>query len=81
MLILLALKPALSVTILYTSFINKLITAAGVLNGVLPLQIELVALLMQSFKFFSCFVELNLGGLCLSHLLLKLISLTSNLDC
>ena len=80
MLILLALKPAFSVTILHTSFINKLITAAGVLNGVLPLQIKLVALLMQSFKFFGCFVELNLCGLCLSHLLLKLISLAGNLN-
>ena len=79
MLILLTLKPALSVTILHTSFINKLITSAGVFNGVLPLQIELVALLMQSFKFFCCFIELNLSGLCLSHLLLKLISLSSNL--
>ena len=35
---------------------------------------------MQTFKFFSCFVELNLSGLCLSHFLLKFISLASNLN-
>ena len=80
MLILLALKPALSVTILHTSFINKLITTAGVFNGVLPLQIKLVALLRQTFKFFGCLVELNLSGLCLSHFLLKFISFASNLN-
>ena len=35
---------------------------------------------MQSFKFFSCFVELNLSGLSLSHFLLKFISLASDFD-
>ena len=79
-LILFAFKPALGVTVLDTCLVDELITTTTVLNGVLPLQVKLVPLLMESFEFFSGLVKLNLGGLRLRYLLLELISLASDLD-
>ena len=80
MLILLALQPALGVTVLDTSLIDKLITATTVLDGVLPLQVKFVSLLMEAFEFFGCLVKFNLGGLSFSDFLLELVSLAGNLD-
>ena len=80
MLILLALQPALGVTVLDTSLIDKLITATTVLDGVLPLQVKFVSLLMEAFEFFGGLVKFNLGGLSFSDLLLELGSLAGNLD-
>ena len=80
MLILLALQPALGVTVLDTSLIDKLITATTVLDGVLPLQVKFVSLLMEAFEFFGGLVKFNLGGLSFSDLLLELVSLAGNLD-
>lgn len=79
-LVLLPLEPALRVTVLNTSLVDELITASRVLNSVLPLQIKLMALLMQTFEFFCGLVKLNLGGLSLSDLLLKLVGLAGHLD-
>jgi hypothetical protein len=59
---------------------DKSITTAGVFNGFLPLEIELVALLMKSFKFLGGFVKFNLGGLGFSDFLFKFAALTSHLD-
>jgi hypothetical protein len=59
---------------------DKSITTTGVFNGFLPLEVELVALLMKSFKFFGGFIKLNLGGLGFSDFLLKFAALTSDLD-
>ena len=80
MLVFLALEPALSVTVLHTRLVDKLIATATILNGVLPLQVQLVALLMQPFEFLCSLVELNLGGLRLSDLLLEFVGLTSHLN-
>ena len=80
MLILLALQPALGVTVLDTSLIDKLVTATTVLDGVLPLQVKFVSLLMEAFEFFGGLVKFNLGGLSFSDLLLELVSLAGNLD-
>ena len=80
MLILLALQPALGVTVLDTSLIDKLITATTVLDVVLPLQVKFVSLLMEAFEFFGGLVKFNLGGLSFSDLLLELGSLAGNLD-
>lgn len=79
-LILLAFEPRLAVAVLNTSLINELITSARVLDSVLPLEVELVALLMQSFEFFRGFVKLNLRRLRLGNFLLKLLRFPSNLN-
>ena len=63
-----------------TSLVDKLVTTPGVFNGLLPLQVQLVTLLMQAFEFFSCFVKLDLSGLGLSDLLLKLLALRTNFN-
>ena len=80
MLILLPLEPALGIAILHTRLVDKLIATTRVLNGVLPLQIELVTLLMQPFEFLGGLIQFDLGGLSLSHFLLELIGLTGNLN-
>ena len=81
MLVLLAFEPALSVTVLYSSLVDKLITSARVLNGILPLKVKLVALLMDAFEFFGGLVELNLCSLSLSDFLFELLGLAGDLDC
>jgi len=80
-LVLFALEPALGVTILHTCLVDEFITAARVFNGVLPLQVQLVALLMQTFEFLCGLVQLNLGGLSFSHFLLQLLCFASHLNC
>ena len=80
MLVLLALEPTLGVAVLHTSLVDELVTTARVLNGVLPLQVQLVSFLMQTFEFFCGLVQLDLGGLRLSHFLFQLGCLASDLD-
>ena len=79
-LVLLALEPALAVTVLDTSFVDELITTATVLNSVLPLEVKLVPFLVQPFEFLGRLVELDLRGLSLRHLLLELLGLAGDLD-
>jgi len=79
-LILLALKPALSVTVLNTSLVDEFVTAATVFDRVLPLQVKLVPLLMQPFEFLGSLVQLNLRGLRLSDFLFELSSFTGDLN-
>lgn len=67
-LVLFALQPALGITVLHSSLVDEFISSTGVLDGVLPLEVELVALLMEAFKFFRGLVELNLSGLRLRNL-------------
>lgn len=76
--VLFALQPALCVSVLHTSLVNELISSTGVFDGVLPLEVELVALLVQTFKFLCGFVKLNLGGLSLCNFLLEFIRLASH---
>ena len=80
MLVLLALEPTLRVTVLDARLVDEFITSATVLNGILPLQVQFVALLMQPFEFLCSLVEFNLGGLRLSDFLLELIGLTGHLN-
>ena len=56
------------------------VAAAGVLNGFLPLEVELMALLVETFEFLGCFVKLDLSGLGFSNLLLQLAALAANLN-
>ena len=79
-LILLALKPALSVTVLNTGLVDEFVTAATVFNRVLPLQVKLVPLLMQPFEFLGSLVQLNLRGLRLSDFLFELSSFAGDLN-
>ena len=51
-----------------------------VLHGFLPLEVKLVALLMESAEFFGSLVKLDLGGLSLSDFVLELLSFAGNLD-
>ena len=79
-LVLFALQPAFAVTVLDTSLVDELIAATTVFNRVLPLQVELVSLLMQPFEFLSGFIKFDLSGLRLSHLLFELLGLAGDLD-
>ena len=79
-LVLLALEPALAVTVLDARLVDELVAAPAVLDRVLPLQVQLVPLLVQPFEFFGRLVELDLRGLRLSHLLLELLGLAGHLD-
>jgi len=81
MITLLFLEPALGATVLNTSLVDELISSAGVFDSVLPLKVELMALLMDAFEFLGGLVEFDLGGLSLSDLLLELLSLAGHLDC
>ena len=79
-LILLALQPALRITVLDARFVDELVTAATVFNGVLPLQVQLVSLLMQPFEFFRCLVQFNLRGLSLRDLLFEFSGFAGDFD-
>lgn len=81
MITLLFLEPALGATVLNTSLVDELISSAGVFDSVLPLKVELMALLMDAFEFLGGLVEFDLSGLSLSDLLLELLSLAGHLDC
>ena len=79
-LVLLAVEPVLGFTVLFSRRVDQLVTSTTVFNGVLPLKVKLMALLMETLELLSSLIQLNLSGLSLSDLLLQLISLTSNLD-
>ena len=80
-LVLFTLEPALGVTILHTCLVNQFIATARVFNGVLPLQVQLVTLLMQTFEFLRGLVQLNLSGLSFGHFLLQLLCFAGDLNC
>ena len=63
-----------------TFFRDKRVSSSWVLNSLLPLQIKLMAFLMQPFEFFSCFVKLNLSGLCLSDFLFEFFGFAANFN-
>lgn len=70
----------LQVTVLLSSLVNEGVTALDVLDGLLPLQVELVTLLMESAEFFSGFVKFNLSSLGLSDLILELLAFASDFN-
>lgn len=78
--VLLAVEFVLVESELLASFVDEFVPPATRLDSVLPLQVELVAFLVQSFELFGCLVKFNLGRLGLSDLLLKLFALVSNFD-
>jgi signal transduction histidine kinase len=55
---------------LLTRLVDELVTLARVLDGLLPLQVQLVTFLVQALELLGRFVELDLGSLGLGHLLL-----------
>jgi hypothetical protein len=57
------------------------LSLVGVVEGILELEVDLVSLLVQTFKFFSGLVQFDLGSLGLSHFKFKLLSFPGNLDC
>lgn len=70
----------LQVTVLLSSLVNEGVTTLDVLDGLLPLQVELVALLMESAEFFSGFVKFDLSSLGLGDLILELLALACDFD-
>jgi len=76
----LLIEEVLGTAILLTSFIDQLVTLATVLNSILPLKVELVALSMKSFEFLGCLIKFNLGCLGLCNLLLKFLCFASDFD-
>lgn len=78
--ILFCVKLVLKVTESFTSFIDEFVTTTTVFYGVLPLEVELVTLLMQTFEFFRSFIKFNLSSLSFSNLLLKLLALVANFN-
>ena len=60
--------------------VDKLVTTAGVLDCFLPLQIKLVALLVQAFELLCCFVKLDLSSLGFGNLLFKLLALRADFN-
>ena len=65
---------------LFTGLVDQFIASLRILNGILPLEVQLVSLLMQTLKLMRCLVKLNLCGLCLSNFLLQLLALVSNFN-
>jgi len=66
--------------ILLTSLVDQLVTLSGILDGVLPLKVQLMSLGMKSLELLSGLVELDLSSLSLGDLLLELLRLSSDLD-
>ena len=64
----------------FAGLVDEFVALAGVFDGVLPLQVQLVALLMQTFEFLGGFVELDLRGLRLSDLLFELLAFVGDFD-
>jgi len=64
----------------FAGLVDEFVALAGVFDGVLPLQVQLVALLMQTFEFLGGFVELDLRGLRLSDLLFELLAFVADFD-
>ena len=64
----------------FAGLVDEFVALAGVFDGVLPLQVQLVALLMQTFEFLGGFVELDLSGLRLSDLLFELLAFVGDFD-
>lgn len=59
--------------ILLTRLVDQLVSLATVLDRVLPLQVQLMPLSVQSLELLRCLVELDLCRLRLSHFLLELL--------
>jgi hypothetical protein len=76
----LLIEEILGTAILLTSFNYQLVTLATVLNSILPLKVELVALRMKSFEFLSCLIKLDLCCLGLCNLHFKLLCFASDFD-
>jgi len=66
--------------VLLASLVDELVSLAGVLDGILPLQIELVAFCVHALELFGCLVKFDLGGLGLGDLLFELFGFASDLD-
>ena len=70
----------LQVGVFLTCFIDEGVSSLDVLNGFLPLEVELVTFLVESAEFFSGFVELDLGRLGLGDFVFELLGLASDLN-
>jgi len=55
-LVLLAVEPVLGFTVLFSSRVDQLVTSTTVFNGVLPLKVKLMALLMKTFELLSSLI-------------------------
>jgi hypothetical protein len=65
---------------LLSGFVDQFVTSAARLHCVLPLQVELVTFLVQSFELLCRLVQFDLSGLGFSNFLLQLFALVSHFD-
>ena len=66
--------------VLLTSLVDELVSLAGVLDGILPLQVQLVAFRVHTLELFGGLVKFYLGCLGLSDLLFELLGLAGDFD-
>ena len=78
--ILFSIKLILEVTEGFTSLIDEFVTSTTVFYGVLPLEVELMTFLMETFEFFRSFIKFNLSSLSFGNLLLKLLALVTDFN-
>jgi hypothetical protein len=74
------IKFIFKLTELFSGFTDEFVPTATVFNGVLPLEVKLVALLVKPLELFSRFVQFNLGSLSLCDFLLKLFAFVTDFD-
>jgi hypothetical protein len=77
---LLLIQEFFGAAILLASLVDKLVTLSAVINCILPLKVKLMALSMKALELFSGLVKLDLCGLSLCDLLLKLLGLSGHLN-
>jgi len=66
--------------VVLTSLVDELISLSGVLDGLLPLEVELMSLRMESFEFFGGLIKLNLGSLSFGNFSFKFVGFSCNFD-
>jgi len=74
------IKFIFKLTELFSGFADEFVPTATVFDSVLPLEVELVALLVQPLELFSRFVQFDLGRLGLGDFLLKLFAFVTDFD-
>ena len=77
----LLIEEVLGGPVLLAGLIDQLVPLPRVLHRVLPLQVQLVPLRMETLELLRRLVQLDLRRLSLRNLLLKLFSLTRYLNC
>jgi hypothetical protein len=74
------IKFIFKLTELLSGLADEFVPTATVFNSVLPLEVELVALLVKPLELFRRFVQFDLGRLSLCDFLLKLFAFVTDFD-